>query len=159
MSKAPVEERVLAEVFKHATSAKTLAPGPRTTSSTPKVALRRCCTAWQRAFDAHMEEHAKNPAAAEIFAARDAGEAYCNAMPMLAGSEGVRDFIACVAHGILIGAIHREKSSQLIYAAQVALSSIQREPKPPKTPQNNQTLPPSPQNVALSEGSLNGNNL
>ena len=40
-----------------------------------------------------------------MLAAGPAGEAYCNAMPMLVGYEGVRDFLACAAHGILIGAI------------------------------------------------------
>lgn len=130
MSKRPIAERALAEALKQVKLSTTLAPGPGTNPSTPKAALRRCCGAWQRAFDACME----SPGGNEFRAARDAGEAYCNAMPMLAGSEGVRDFIACVAHGILIGSIRREKSGQLLYAAQVALGSIQRDRKQPNPP-------------------------
>jgi hypothetical protein len=67
-----------------------------------------------------------------VFAAKPAAEAYCNAMPMLVGYEGVRDFIACAAHGILIGAISREKGGQLLYAAQVALAAVHMERKPPR---------------------------
>jgi hypothetical protein len=54
-------------------------------------------------------------------------------MPLPVGYEGVRDFIACAAHGILIGAIPPEKSGQLLYAAQVALNALQFAPKPPKS--------------------------
>jgi hypothetical protein len=63
----------------------------------------------------------------QIFAAKDASVAYCNAMPMLAGQDGVRDFLACVAHGILIGAIPKEKSGHLLAAARVTLAASQRE--------------------------------
>jgi hypothetical protein len=54
-------------------------------------------------------------------------------MPQLSGRESIRDFIACTAHGILIGAIPPQQSGQLLYAAQVALGSLQREPKPQKS--------------------------
>jgi len=63
------------------------------------------------------------------WAARDASVAYRNAMPLLAGYEGARDFVACVAHGILIGAIPENKAGQLLYAAQVALATIPHERK------------------------------
>ncbi|MDR3773264.1 MAG: hypothetical protein P4L26_07950 [Terracidiphilus sp.] len=69
-----------------------------------------------------------------IWAQTPASKAYCNAMPMLVGYEGARDFIACAAHGILIGAIPREKGGQLLSAARVALAAIQREREPPKPP-------------------------
>jgi hypothetical protein len=62
-------------------------------------------------------------------AAREAGTAYRNAMPMLAGYEGIRDFIACAAHGILNDAIPLNKSTKLLYAAQVALNALHFEPK------------------------------
>jgi hypothetical protein len=74
-----------------------------------------------------------------ILAAGPAGEAYCNAMPMLVGYEGVRDFLACAAHGILIGAIPQDRAGKLLYAAQVALGTFQDAPKtaqmPPRTDQ------------------------
>jgi hypothetical protein len=74
-----------------------------------------------------------------MLAAGPAGEAYCNAMPMLVGYEGVRDFLACAAHGILIGAIPQDRAGKLLYAAQVALGTFQHAPKtaqmPPRTDQ------------------------
>ena len=54
-------------------------------------------------------------------------------MPLLAGYENIRDFIACLAHGILIDAIPRDKGGQLLYAAQVAMAVIQRDQKPAQT--------------------------
>jgi hypothetical protein len=105
--------------------------GSASNLSNPKAALRRCCAAWKRAYDAHMAQP-KASSLDKIFAERNAGEAYRNAMPMLAGCEGIRDFIVCAAHGILIGAIPREQSSQLLYAAQVALAAIRLESKPRK---------------------------
>jgi hypothetical protein len=70
----------------------------------------------------------------KIFAAGPASEAYCNAMPMLVGYEGVRDFIACTAHGILIRAIPQDRAGQLLYAAQVALATLNHAPKPARIP-------------------------
>jgi hypothetical protein len=113
----------------------------------PKPAIRRCCSAWQRAFKAYMKRQAKSGVDVpdentgdqsdeeedrsydHIFAEKEAGVAYCNAMPMLAGHEGVRDFIACAAHGILIGAIPAERTGQLLYAAQIALAVVQSQRK------------------------------
>jgi hypothetical protein len=133
MPKKSLEERALMEVISYVPDAKTLDPGPSPKPSTPKAAVRRCCAAWQRAFKAHMDQ-SSGDSVEEIFAASAAGEAYRNAMPMLSGHEGVRDFIACAAQGILIGAIPREQSSHLLYAAQIALATVHRESKPPKSP-------------------------
>lgn len=101
-------------------------PAPRPSNSKP--ALRRCCAAWQRVFNEHMEG-SDGSTSARYFANKYAGPAYCDAMPPLDGREGIRDFIACTAHGILIGAIPAEQSGQLLYAAQVALNALPREPK------------------------------
>jgi hypothetical protein len=64
-------------------------------------------------------------------------------MPLLSGVDGVRDFIACTAHGILIGAIPPESSGQVLYAAQVALSFLQYQRKPLKSPPGNPQKSPS----------------
>ena len=101
-------------------------PGPE-----HEKAVKRCCAAWRRSYNAYMEK-SRGTHADKLFAAHQAGPAYCNAMPILAGYENIRDFIACLAHGILIGAIPQSRSGQLLYAAQVALSTVHREPKPPK---------------------------
>ena len=133
MPRKSLEQRALATALAYVPSATTLAPGPGFSAgpapTSPKPAVRRCCAAWQRSFDSHMKASEKANSFDEIFAAKDAAEAYCNAMPMLAGYEGIRDFIACLAHGILIGAIPRDKSGPLLYAAQVGLASLHHQPK------------------------------
>jgi hypothetical protein len=44
-------------------------------------------------------------------------------MPSLTGEQNIRDFIACVAHGILLQAIEEKNGGKLLYAAQIAYSS------------------------------------
>ena len=58
-------------------------------------------------------------------ASRAGDKSYRRAMPPLAGREDIRDFIACVAHGMLIGVFEAKEASRLIYAAQTAYSSAQ----------------------------------
>jgi hypothetical protein len=107
-----------------------------------QAALRRCCAAWKRAFNAYM---GKDPAnnGGEFWAAKEAGIAYRNSMPLLVGYEGARDYIACAAHGILIGAIPKEDSGQVLYAAQVALSIAQSQSRLPKIPATRAPKSPS----------------
>lgn len=106
-----------------------LVSDPNSTDSS--AALKRCCAAWRRAYNAKMDlmDGDVNSTLDMHFASEPAAKAYCKAMPLLSGEEGIRDFIACTAHGVLIGAIKPEKSGQLIYAAQVALSTLNREQK------------------------------
>ena len=62
---------------------------------------------------------------------KDACKSYRAAMPPLAGLDNINNFIACVAHGILIEAITTTEGSRLLYAAQVAASTIRpQSPKP-----------------------------
>lgn len=92
-------------------------------ASTAKAALRRCCAAWQRAHDANLRT-------GDFIAAKQASAAYCKAMPVLEGEDGLRDFVACAAHGIVIGAIPEKKGGQLFYAAQIALAALRSRRKP-----------------------------
>jgi hypothetical protein len=131
MSQASATELALVETPSHPAPAAKIAPQPSPTPSSPKAALRRCSAAYQRAFKAYMDESDPDNDMEEVFAAHEGHKAYRKAMPMLAGYEGVRDFIACAAHGILIGALLPESTGQLLYAAQVALNALQFEPKPP----------------------------
>jgi len=101
-------------------------------SKQARAAIKRCCAAWQRAYDAYLDGTAKDEYD-KSDAARKAGFAYCRTMPPLAGYESIRDFIACAAHGILIEAIPEKRANQLLYAAQVALASLRYEPIPQKT--------------------------
>jgi hypothetical protein len=93
-----------------------------------RAAIKRCCAAWQRAYDASLETTPRDDFD-KINAAHEADSAFCKAMPPLAGCENIRAFIACAAHGILIDAIPKKSASQLLYAAQVALATLHYEPK------------------------------
>ena len=130
MANPPITIALPAAALKAATEPRTekcLTLDPAPPNARSRAALKRCCAAWQRAYKAYFEREGCDPARGSIFADRDAAEAYCRAMPMLDGYEGVRNFIACAAHGILIGAIPSERSGQLIYAAQIALSFLKQE--------------------------------
>jgi hypothetical protein len=91
-----------------------------------RAAIKHCCAAWQRSYDAYME-NTKGSGVDRAFAVHHAGRVYCKAMPALVGHENIRDFIACAAHGILIEAIPQKMGNQLLYAAQVALASLKHE--------------------------------
>jgi len=87
------------------------------------------------------------------FTARDAGaSAYCNAMPPLIGAENIRDFIACVAQGLLIGAVENKDAGKLLYAAQVASSAQNR------SAENRPKLKPGPKPAAEVSPTSLGNN-
>jgi hypothetical protein len=94
-------------------------------SASPAVA--RCVEAWTSVFQAEIAR-----SNSRAIAAYKAGKAYRIAMPLLSGYENVRDFVACTAHGLLIGAIDGSQSSKLLYAAQVALTTVRSQPAPQK---------------------------
>lgn len=56
--------------------------------------------------DAQLDEGKK-----DVLSCPRAGEAYRCAMPLLLGYDNIRDFIACTAHGMLIGAIEESRGS------------------------------------------------
>jgi len=96
-----------------------------------RAAIKRCCAAWQRAYEAKVAQ-GQGSSSQKIVAAFLAGPAFRKAMPPLAGYDNIRDFIACTAYGILIEAIPEKRANQLLYAAQVALSTLHHGPKPQK---------------------------
>jgi hypothetical protein len=99
---------------------------PHTVNANP--AVTRCMNAWTRAY---KEERAKHKSSFE--ASQSAEKAYRDAMPPLSGYENIRDFIACVANAMLIGAIMDNQGTKLLYAAQVALTTLRRQPASPQT--------------------------
>ncbi len=50
-------------------------------------------------------------------------------MPPLVGYRNIRDFIACTAQGVLLGAIDPKDSTKLLYAAQVATATLRTKPR------------------------------
>jgi hypothetical protein len=93
----------------------------------PAVAL--CCDAWEAAF---LAVRAKGKD--EYWARRAAEQAYRDAMPPLSGYQSICDFITCAAYGIVMGAIDDANGSKLLYAAQIALSTLRTQPKLPPAP-------------------------
>jgi len=91
-------------------------------------AIARCLSAWARAYK--EEKAIKND---HYEAVRKGNHGYRKAMPRLSGYENIRDFIACVAHGMLIEAIEGPVGARLLYAAQVAHCTIRTQPAPPKS--------------------------
>jgi hypothetical protein len=101
-----------------------------TTASNP--AVTRCHDAMERAFRAIKSTYDKDGNESEDQcqdrAAVAAQKAYCQAMPPLSGSENIRNFIACVAHGMLLEVFTGAESTRLLYAAQVAGSAAAKRP-------------------------------
>ena len=82
------------------------------------LAVAHCCKVWKKTF---RESFAATES--EVRATSNAAEAYRAAMPPLSTRDSCRDFIACVAQGMLIGAISERDGGKLLYAAQVALAA------------------------------------
>jgi len=110
---------------------------PKATSKSPNpgAAINRCERARANAYQAEFAI-SKSKAVASLTAA----EAYRHAMPSLSNANNARDFISCVAHGLLIGVIDESKSAKLLYAARIASTSSggsrskqTRAPAKPKT--------------------------
>ena len=89
-----------------------------TQSSDPALAnpaVARCCAAGAAARRAAIAQ--KQSRYDCTVATR---EAYRNkVMPPLCGVDSIRDFVACVAHGSLLGVFSDSESTKLLYAAQV----------------------------------------
>jgi hypothetical protein len=95
-------------------------------SANPAVA--RCLDAWERANKA---ERAKGKSKCD--ASIEANSAYRRAMPPLSGSENIRDFIACVAHAMIVHIFLDSTATKLFYAAQVAHTTTRSHSTQPKT--------------------------
>jgi hypothetical protein len=93
------------------------------TAASSNSAISRCLDAWNRAYQANLAK-GKGKATAMV----NADQAYQQAMPPLSSHQNIRDFIACIAHGVLIHAVSLDCSAKLLYAAQVALSALRQGP-------------------------------
>jgi hypothetical protein len=98
------------------------------TASTLNHAVGRCTDAWNQSYQQEFSR-----IRSEALCQHAARRAFSNAMPPLIGYDNIRDFFACCAQGVLLGALDPQKSAKLLYAAQVALSSARYQPAPPKS--------------------------
>ncbi len=90
------------------------------------VAVNRCLIAYRQAVQAG--------GGAKSSAARDAGvDAYRAALPIVSTRESIRDFIACITHGMVFHVFWNDEGPKLIAAAKAALATFSRdrEPAPP----------------------------
>jgi hypothetical protein len=91
-------------------------------------AIASCMRAWRHVY---QRELAKGES--EFMSAHNAGPAYRRAMPPLSGLENIRDFITCVAYGLINEAINDKTGTKLLYAAQVAHTTARGQSAPRKT--------------------------
>ena len=78
------------------------------------TAIGRCCEAWYRAYEKAAEQ-----GRGELSCGLRANAAYRAAMPPLTCAENVPAFVACVAHGLVLGTIVDSIATRLVNAAQV----------------------------------------
>jgi hypothetical protein len=103
-------------------------PEPNQPASTVNPAVARCTATWTQSY-----QHEFSRTRSEALAQHAARRAFSEAMPPLIGYDNIRDFIACCAQGVLLGALEPQKSAKLLYAAQVALSSARYQPAQTKS--------------------------
>jgi hypothetical protein len=85
----------------------------------PNLAVEICLQAY---INSKKEQFNKGSKGAEV--ERIARLAYAATLPQLSNADCIRDFIACVVHGMAIGAIPSSEGTRLLYGAQVAHSAL-----------------------------------
>ena len=111
--------------------------------------IQRCCDARNQillnAAKSLRQASADNPAmdaqklsellakAAESYETRDAAAAaYRYAMPDPSTRQGIKDYIACVLHGMTVDVINHRDGARLLAGARIALASLKYTPSPAK---------------------------
>lgn len=112
------------------------------------LAVEVCCSQFSEMFKKQSEAGAKP----EVIQ-HSAKLAYCTFLPKLSSRVEISDFIACVTHAMAVGILPGAEGTRLIYAAQVASTSL---PSPKarkqqrKTPQNHIPVPaPTPAETTI----------
>jgi hypothetical protein len=99
---------------------------PRDRTTKAEKAMDHCKFAWSQAYAI-----AQDKGLSANKALRMASVAYKLAMPKMDGLPAIRASIACIAQGVTLEVFDGRDGSQLLYAAQVALSVLH--PKPRRT--------------------------
>jgi hypothetical protein len=104
--------------------------------SIPNPVVEGCILEWSNTMREELErlsrqEGSNDPKSTAATVKEAAALAYRAAMPQLSNRQAVIDFIACVVHGMAIGAIPGAQGTQLLYGAQVANSAF-----PPRKKRN-----------------------
>ena len=83
------------------------------------LSVRFCDMVYARSLDLALKQNKTG-----VIARRNAAMIFRLALPPLSGYQNICNFIACIGYGILLGAIKPDTGTKLLYAAQVALSTV-----------------------------------
>jgi DNA-binding IclR family transcriptional regulator len=119
----------MTEVEKAITVAEAMKSFPKVASATTRETVRTCIRAFSEEADRAEQEGCSG-----WERKKRAMMAYKLAMPVMDSRGAVLAYIACVAQGINLKVFSGRDGSQMLYAAQVALSLL-REQKPAGRPQ------------------------
>jgi hypothetical protein len=111
----------------------------------PLAAIICCRDAYNEAFDDCCKRDGGPGRASEYLCEKAGAKAYRDNLPPLSSRQQILNFIACVAEGVLMEVIPDNASGKLIYAAQVALGALPRQPKKRKKAKKH--TPPLPRDV------------
>ena len=87
-------------------------------------AVLNCWTAYRQAYAIERGKGVTHRQADEVGAM-----AYRDVIPCICDRASLRDFITCVAHGMVIRVIPNDDGGKLLYAAQVAAGFLSQEQK------------------------------
>jgi hypothetical protein len=115
------EDRMTQNATIDPVAAASTTPRPAEEPST-NPAVQRCWNAYVRALI--------SGGGPKIAAARDnAQDAYRKTLPHFTRAS-IRDFIACITHGMVLGVFWKTEGPRLVAAAKAALAALPREPAP-----------------------------
>jgi hypothetical protein len=85
----------------------------------PNLAVEICLQSYLDRKKEELDKGSKHAVVEQL-----ARLAYAATLPKLSNADCVRDFIACVVHGMAIGAIPSSEGTRLLYGAQIAHSAL-----------------------------------
>jgi hypothetical protein len=85
----------------------------------PNLAVEICLQTYASTMQEQIDKEVTGPQVQSL-----GRVAYAAALPMLSNADCIRDFIACVVHGMAIGAIPSSDGTRLLYGAQVAHAAL-----------------------------------
>ncbi len=101
---------------------------PESSPALENAAVAHCCEVWEL-----TRRQARETGNSVVVARVAAHKAFQKSLPPLTGLDNIQNFIACVGHGMLIGAIPTQDGTRLLYAAQVAMAAAHRLATQPQT--------------------------
>jgi hypothetical protein len=104
----------------------------------PHLAVEVCCSSYLS-----ITQQLRENKHSEDAVSRAGQIAYCSVLPRLSDAESIREFIACVVHGMAVGAIPSTEGTRLLYGAQVAHSAL---PSPKRHNKRNKSAQKTPGN-------------